>query len=212
MKNFIFLLLFLFSQFTFAQNLKIPQLNAILNSQLVSNDVTVVSDISANESKKLSIGELDKRWQWTATSPLLKTGSEDSVLSIPLATGSVSGYLSSADWTTFKNKVGTSTVQVITNKDIDGGTASNTSRITLPKDTKTNLDALTRKAGTIVYDTTSNKPYFDNGTTLTVIGSGSGGGKNYITGGDAESGTTGFATYNDAAGTTPVDGTGGRLR
>lgn len=250
MKNFILLLVLLFSQFTFAQNLKLPQLNPILNSQLASNDVTVVSDISATESKKLSIGELDKRWQWTATSPLLKTGSESAVLSIPLATGSVSGYLSSsdwtlfnakqptvsatapvvfssntisipaattsvngylssADWTTFNNKVGTSTVQTLTNKDIDGGTASNTSRITLPKDTKTNLDALTRKAGTIVYDTTSNKPYFDNGTTLTVIGSGSGGGKNYITGGDAESGTTGFATYADAAGTSPVDGTGG---
>lgn len=209
MKNFILLITILFSQFLFAQNLKLPQLNPILNSQLASNDLTIASDISANESKKLSIGELDKRWQWTATTPLLKTGSESAVLSIPLATASAAGYLSSGDWTTFNAKVGTSTTDVLTNKDIDGGTASNTRRITLPKDTKTNLDALTRKQGTIVYDTTSNKPYYDNGTILTAVGSGSGGSKNYIAGGDAESGTTGFATYADAAGTSPVDGTGG---
>ena len=45
--------------------------------------------------------------------------------------------------------VGTSDTQVLTNKDIDGGTASNTSRITLPKDTTVNLDALTDKEGTL---------------------------------------------------------------
>lgn len=51
--------------------------------------------------------------------------------------------------------------------------------------------------------------YSNDGTNFSNIGSGSGSGKNYITGGDAESGTTGFATYADAAGTSPVDGTGG---
>ena len=108
-------------------------------------------------------------------------------------------------------KIANSTADDLTNKDIDGGTASNTSRITLPKAAKTTLDALTRKQGTIVHDTTGNKPYYDNGTTLVAFGSGSGsgGGKNYITTGDAETGTTGFATYADAAGTSPVDGTGG---
>ena len=97
----------------------------------------------------------------------------------------------------------------LTNKDIDGGTASNTSRITLPKAAKTTLDALTRKEGTILFDTTSGKPYYDDGTNLKVIGSGSGGATNFITNGDAETGTTGWATYADAAGTRPVDGTGG---
>ncbi len=97
----------------------------------------------------------------------------------------------------------------LTNKDIDGGTASNTSRITLPKAAKSTLDGLTRKQGTLVFDTTSNKPWYDDGTNLKVVGSGSGGTKNYIEGGDAESGTTGWATYADAAGTSPVDGTGG---
>jgi hypothetical protein len=42
----------------------------------------------------------------------------------------------------------------------------------------------------------------------TTVGSG-GTGTNFITNGDAEAGTTGWAVYADAAGTSPVDGTGG---
>ena len=106
--------------------------------------------------------------------------------------------------------VGTSDTQVLTAKDIDGGTASNTSRLTVPKNTKTNLDALTRKEGTVVYGTDTAKAYVDNGTSLVPIGSGSGGGLNYISANsDAETDTTGYATYKDAAGALPVDGTGG---
>lgn len=62
---------------------------------------------------------------------------------------------------------------VLTNKDIDGGTASNTTRITIPKDTKTNLDALTRKTATIVYASDLLKAYVDNGTTLVELSTGS---------------------------------------
>lgn len=249
MKNILISILILttFLNAAFAQLLKIPQLTPILNSGLASEDVTIISDISAGASKKLSIGELDLRWQWTATSPLVKSAGASAVLSIPAASASVNGFLLNTDWTIFNNKVsltGTETLtnktltgntavnlisgaatvtlptttgtlatlanaEVLTNKDIDGGTASNTSRVTLPKAAKTSLDALTRKQGTIVFDTTSNKPYYDDGALLKAVGSGSGGGKNFIEGGDAESGTTGFATYADAAGTRPVDGTAG---
>lgn len=69
--------------------------------------------------------------------------------------------------------------QVLTAKDIDGGTASNTSRITIPKDTKTNLDALTRKEGTLVYASDLDKLYADDGAALKEIGSG-GSGINYL--------------------------------
>ena len=49
----------------------------------------------------------------------------------------------------------------------------------------------------------------DDGTE-TQVGSGGGSGINYISANpDAESSTTGWATYKDAAGSTPVDGTGG---
>jgi hypothetical protein len=98
--------------------------------------------------------------------------------------------------------------QVVTNKDIDGGTASNTSRLTVPKNTYANLLSLTRKEGTILYATDTDKFYRDDGTSLQEIGSGSGT-KNFITNGDAESGTLGWASYADAAASRPVDGTGG---
>ncbi len=58
---------------------------------------------------------------------------------------------------------------------------------------------------TFTYDSTSSRWMLTGGT-----GSGSGtGGINYIKFGDAEAGTQGWATYKDAAGSLPVDGTGG---
>lgn len=106
--------------------------------------------------------------------------------------------------------LGTTDTQVITAKDIDGGTASNTSRITIPKASKTTLDGLTRKQGTIVYASDQNKLYSDNGSILSQIGSGSGqGGINYITNYGLEDDATGYSTFADAAQSTPVDGTAG---
>ncbi len=64
--------------------------------------------------------------------------------------------------------------EVITLKDHDGGTASNTSRLTVPKDTLANITALTRKQATILYDTTSNKLMVDDGSNLNGVGSGAG--------------------------------------
>lgn len=65
--------------------------------------------------------------------------------------------------------VGTSDVQALTLKDIDGGTASNSTRITVPANTTTNLNALTRKAGTVVWDTTTTQLKYDNGSALQVV-------------------------------------------
>jgi hypothetical protein len=104
--------------------------------------------------------------------------------------------------------VGTSDTQVLTNKDIDGGTAADTRRITLPKDTTSNLNGLTRKQGTMVFDTTVNRPKFDNGSALTEFGSGSGSGRiNYITNGTFEDDITGWNLFDDGA--TLDNGTGG---
>ena len=41
----------------------------------------------------------------TATAPIQSTGGSDPNISIPKATGSTDGYLSSADWTSFDNRV-----------------------------------------------------------------------------------------------------------
>ena len=78
------------------------------------------------------------------------------------------------------NYLTTSNTKAVTNKDIDGGTASNTNRITIPQDTKTNLDALTRKEGTLVYASDLDKLYADDGSTLKEIGSGGSGSRNYL--------------------------------
>lgn len=68
--------------------------------------------------------------------------------------------------------VGIDLFQDITNKDIDGGTASDNRRITVPKDTKTNLNGLTRKQATIVYASDEDVLYVDTGSVLVPVGSG----------------------------------------
>lgn len=60
-----------------------------------------------------------------------------------------------------------------------------------------------------VSDTSQKLTLRDSTGAETTVGSGSGGGINYITNPDAEVATTGWATYADAAGASPVDGTGG---
>lgn len=108
------------------------------------------------------------------------------------ATGSTSRNYTLPDAsTTF---LGHDTSQVVTNKDIDGGTASNTSRLTLPKASKATLDGLTRKEGTLWYASDLDKVYKDDGSTLTEVGSGgSGSGEiNIITNPSAVDDTTGW--------------------
>lgn len=80
-----------------------------------------------------------------------------------------SGAISKAGLDAAGNLVTTDGTQAITNKDYYGGAASNTSRLTLPKDTTTNLNTLTRKEGTLVYDTTTDQVKYDDGTVLTAL-------------------------------------------
>jgi hypothetical protein len=68
-----------------------------------------------------------------------------------------------------KEVVTISDSQIITNKDIDGQTASNSNRVTLPKNTTANLSGLTRKAGTLVFDTDTLKVKYDDGTSLNTL-------------------------------------------
>jgi hypothetical protein len=108
------------------------------------------------------------------------------------------------------NFVLTSATQALTAKDIDGGTASNTSRITIPKNTKANLDALTRKEATLVYASDLDQLYVDDGSTLVEVGSGSSSGDVTFFYDDLEDGSaSNWTGYADAAAATPVDGTGG---
>lgn len=59
--------------------------------------------------------------------------------------------------------------EILTNKDIDGATASNSSRITLPKAATATLSGLTRKQGTILYDSDTDQVLYDDGSTLNAL-------------------------------------------
>jgi hypothetical protein len=95
----------------------------------------------------------------------------------------------------------TTNVAVVTNKDIDGGTASNTSRSTLPKASRVALNALTRKQGTLVYDTTNNYPLYDDGSLLVEFGGGAGGDAGYGVQLQSEANFSLTASGTDVAGT-----------
>lgn len=68
--------------------------------------------------------------------------------------------------------VGTNVFQTITEKDIDGGAASNQRRITVPSGTFATISGLTRKAGTILYGTDTLGLYYDDGTNLVLLAGG----------------------------------------
>ncbi|MGV8130683.1 MAG: hypothetical protein ACP5N7_01110 [Candidatus Pacearchaeota archaeon] len=71
--------------------------------------------------------------------------------------------------------VGEATAQTITNKILNGGTASASKYWLLPGDTLANLNALGRVKKAIYYDETNNVIVYDDGVTLNQVGSGSGG-------------------------------------
>lgn len=79
----------------------------------------------------------------------------------------------------------------INDPNLNGGTASNTKRIVLPKDTTTNLDALTDTEALIAYDTTLAKPVFNTGAAWVQVATGglTSGGVAYRSGSQAISAT-----------------------
>lgn len=107
---------------------------------------------------------------------------------------------------TFTNK--TLTSPVVNTPNIDGGTATNDSRILLPKDTTVNLDALTDTESSIAYDTTQKAVVFNDGTQWTAVGTGGSGGINYLEGdnSDAENTVGDWTNYrNTTDGELPDD-------
>lgn len=72
--------------------------------------------------------------------------------------------------------LGTNAIQTITNKIYDGGTASTTNRLYIPKDTKSNLNSLTKTESFLVYATDEKTLYIGDGSTWQSVGGGGGGG------------------------------------
>ena len=118
----------------------------------------------------------------TGTAPIASSGGTTPAISIPKATGSVDGYLSSTDWTTFNNK-GSGTVTSVaaltlgtTGTDLSSTVANGTTTpvitLNVPTASATNRGALSstdwttfnNKAPAVTY-TTNYVPYGQGTTT-----------------------------------------------
>jgi len=134
---------------------ELNQLDGVSVGGNSSGDIITTDDTQTLTNKTLTTPQVNEAVNLTSTSTELNQLDGVSV-----------GGNSSGDILT------TDDSQSITNKDIDGGTASNTLRVTIPKNTTSNLNALTRKEGTIVYDTTVSKLKYDDGIILYELAEG----------------------------------------
>ena len=158
------------------------------------------SDVTAEGSLSTSIAQLGYRAVNYATVSLPATGNagriafDTTTLTPKFDNGSAWNEL-----------VDTSTVQTISGKTLTDptfGASGVFAQIATP---------LAPSAGlTKIYSKSDGKFYYMASDGFEkAIGSGSGGGTNYVLNPDAESATTSWVTYADAAGSLPVDGTGG---
>jgi len=124
-------------------------LTSIPNSALVNSAITI-NGTSTSLGGSISVGTVTSV---TGTSPVVSSGGATPAISMPAATTSVNGYLTSADWTTFNNKGSgsvTSVAQSFTGGIISVGGSPITTSGTL---------ALT------VAGTSGGIPYFSSATT-----------------------------------------------
>lgn len=187
--------------------------SCVLTNKSIDADTNTLTNIENADIKAAAAIAVNKLAALTVSRAVVSDGSgfltastttAAEILHVNGVTSSLCGINQSCTET---NKTFTS--PAINGANFNFGTASNTNRLLLPSDTTTNLDGYTDTAGLIAYDTTQSKPVYNNGAAWVAVGSGAGGDKNYIGNPDAEAGTTGWATYKDAAGVAPVDCTGG---
>jgi Chaperone of endosialidase len=101
----------------------------------------------------------------TGTSPIVSSGGTTPAISIPAATSSVNGYLSSTDWSTFNNKGSGSVTSVATGLGLSGGTITTSG--TLLVDTAS-ASILSRQRAANTYYLASNPNGYNTGTVTSV--------------------------------------------
>lgn len=147
----------------------------VLTNKTIDADSNTLSNISNTQIKTGAEIERAKLSTETANYVLVNDGSgvmsEEQFLD---KTRGGTGITSTATFPASGTVVTEAGVQTITLKDIDGGTASNTSRITIPKDTQANIDLLTDKEGTLWYASDTDKLFFNDGTDNVELSTSSG--------------------------------------
>jgi hypothetical protein len=102
-------------------------LTSIPNSALVNSAITI-NGTSTSLGGSISVGTVTSV---TGTSPVVSSGGNTPAISMPAATTSVSGYLTSTDWNTFNNK-GSGTVTSVTATSPVTSTGGTTPVIAMP--------------------------------------------------------------------------------
>jgi hypothetical protein len=117
----------------------------------------------------------------TGTPPVVSSGGNAPVISMPAATTSVDGYLTSTDWNTFNNKGTVSSVSVVSANGLAGtvATATTTPAVTL----STTVTGVLKGNGTAISAATSGTDYAPatSGTSI-LYGNGAGGFSNVTIG------------------------------
>jgi hypothetical protein len=147
----------------------------ILSSKSIDADTNTITNIENSDIKSGADIARNKLASGTASHVLINDGSgvmssESTLAKVRGGSGQDNSSLNFPASGTLATLAGT---EQFTNKDYDGGVAANTRRLTIPQDTKANLDALTRKEGTLVYANDEDALYIDDGTVLVVVGSSS---------------------------------------
>ena len=149
--------------------------NCTVNDLIVSGNLTVNGDTTQLNVATLEVEDknilLNKGGTDASASGagLSIQGTSAVLAQISYDAATTSKFKAGANGTT-KELVTVSDVQVLTNKDIDFGVASNTRRLTLPKANKSFLNSLTRKESTLVYASDEKNIYIDTGSTLKPVG------------------------------------------
>jgi hypothetical protein len=89
------------SALTAASTIPTTDLSGTITNAQLANSAITINGTSTSLGGSVSVGTVTSV---TGTSPVVSSGGNTPAISMPAATGSVNGYLTSADWTTFNGK------------------------------------------------------------------------------------------------------------
>jgi len=89
------------SAFTGSSTIPTTDLSGTITNAQLANSAITINGTSTSLGGSISVGTVTSV---TGTSPVVSSGGNTPAISMPAATSSVNGYLTSADWTTFNGK------------------------------------------------------------------------------------------------------------